>query len=219
MSSDRHVVITAAGIGSRLGMNMPKCLVPVAGRRIVDYQLDALSSFDDIRIVVGFQRAGVIEHVRRRRSDVIFVCNHSYADTTVLESLFLGARNLRSPFIVLDGDVIPEPHSFARFLKAAEETKLLTTFCRAVSTDPVYADIDFPPDGSTPILRSLQRSPVTPWEWPGISQFTPEMIECKSTFVYQQLQRFLPMPAVEVSCWEVDTPADLERAEKAIGRG
>lgn len=215
MSLDRHVVITAAGIGSRLGMNIPKCLVPVAGRSIIDYQLDALEGFEDIRIVVGFQRARVIEHVRKRRSDVIFVCNHSYASTTVLESVYLGARGLTQPFITLDGDVIPERQSFANFLEVAKSRVPLTAFCTATSTDPVYADIEYLGDGIA-MLKELSRQPTTQWEWPGISKFIPSMIESKSTFVYEQLRRFLPIQAVEVTCWEVDTPDDLDRAEEAL---
>lgn len=40
-----HAVILAAGAGTRLGLltdGRPKCLVPVEGRALVDYQLEAL---------------------------------------------------------------------------------------------------------------------------------------------------------------------------------
>src|SRR4051812_44980275 len=101
MSIIKHAVITAAGIGSRLGMNLPKCLVAVAGKSIIDYQLALLKEVEDIRIVVGFMQEQVIEHVKALRPDAIFVCNHQYASTTTLQSLFLGAKGLTEPFLAL----------------------------------------------------------------------------------------------------------------------
>ncbi len=216
MSSAKHAVITAAGLGSRLGMNLPKCLVPVAGQSIIARQLELLQDVEDVRIVVGFQRAEVIAHVKRLRSDVVFVCNHRYADTSVLHSLFLGSKGINEPFIVLDGDVIPERSSFESFKALCTGGRPLTAVCRANSTDPVYADVEATLKGDVASLRSLYREPTSVWEWPGISYLTPSMIEDKNTFVYQQVQRFLPMRAVELQCWEVDTPEDLARVERAF---
>lgn len=47
------VVVTAAGMGTRLGFNMPKALVPLAGRTLIEHALDGViaSSIAD-RIVV-----------------------------------------------------------------------------------------------------------------------------------------------------------------------
>lgn len=214
MPAPRHVVITAAGIGSRLGMNLPKCLVAVSGKCIIDYQLDLLSDVEDVRMVVGFKRDLVIEHVRRRRSNVTFVLNHAYASTTVLESLFLGARGLAEPFVALDGDVIPEPRSFRAFLDCCGRHVPLTSFCKAASSQPVYADIEV--DGDTTQLTALKRAPEGAWEWPGISYLHPRMVEPNSTFVYEMIVKHLPMPAVEVNCWEIDTPDDMQQAEVAL---
>ena len=219
MSPPQHAVITAAGLGSRLGMNVPKCLVPVAGKSIIDRQLELLRDVEDVRIVVGFQRAEVIAHVRRVRRDVIFVCNHGYANTTVLQSLFLGRQGIDGEFLALDGDVIPEASSFNKFLRCARDGEPMTAICKAVSTDPVYATVDpIGADGRT-TLRSLQREAGSRWEWPGISIMDPSMIQDRATFVYQQVQRFLPMPAFELNCWEVDTPEDLARVERAFRHG
>ena len=216
MPPPRHVVITAAGIGSRLGMNLPKCLVTVCGRCIIDYQLDLLADVEDVRIVVGFKRDLVIRHVRERRSDVTFVLNHAYASTTVLESLALGARGLREPFVALDGDVVPEPDSFRAFLRSCEQHVPLTSFCEAASSQPVYANID-DVDGESRLV-ALRREPESAWEWPGISYLHPIMIEARSTFVYEQIVNYLPVRAVKVRCWEIDTPDDMQQAELALAR-
>jgi choline kinase len=212
MPSVKHAVITAAGLGSRLGMNIPKCLVPVAGKPIVEYQLELLAEVEDIRVVIGFHREQVIEAVKKVRPDAIFVCNHEYATTTTLQSLFLGVQGLKNPFLVIDGDVIPEPRGFRDFLAACETTVPLTAIAPAVSTDPVYAVVDAA--GST--LTGLTRTPGSPWEWPGISYLYPYMIEDRKTFVYQQLQKYLPVPVLPFTCWEIDTPGDLARVSEQL---
>jgi choline kinase len=50
------VVILMAGIGSRLGSKLPKCLTPLkTGYTILDHQLENLTAFaGDIVAVVGF---------------------------------------------------------------------------------------------------------------------------------------------------------------------
>jgi choline kinase len=193
-------------------MNLPKCLVPVAGRRIIDYQLELLEEIEDVRIVIGFRRELVIQHVKTVRPDAIFVCNHQYATTANLQSLYLGAKGLEDPCLVIDGDVIPEPGSFRRFLAACEGDMPLVAITPASSTDAVYAMVD--PEER--LLRAFTRAPDSPWEWPGIAYLSPAMIEDHKTFVYQQLEKYLPMKVFPIECWEVDTPEDLVRASERL---
>jgi choline kinase len=207
MPAVKHAVITAAGVGSRLGMNMPKCLVEIGGKRIIDYQLELLRDVEDLRIVVGFRRDDVIRHVKTARPDALFVCNHQYATTTTLQSLYLGVNSLREPFLCIDGDVVPEPESFRRFLTACESSMPLTAISRAASTDAVYAVVD----PRVTVVKALVRAPESEWEWPGISYLDPSMVEDKKTFVYQQLEQWLPIPVTPLVCWEIDTPEDLAR--------
>jgi len=215
MSPVRHAVITAAGIGSRLGLNLPKCLVPVGGKRVIDYQLALLKDVEDLRIVVGFHRDLVIEHVKATRPDAIFVCNHQYANTTTLQSLYLGTKGLQLPFVSVDGDVIFQPESFRKFLQMCGETMPLTAISPAASTDAIYAEVDS--EGT--ILKGLTRVSGSPWEWPGLSYLCPSMIQDNPTFIYQQIEKFLPMKVCQIKCWEIDTPQDLVRADEAIRRG
>lgn len=214
MPSIKHVVITAAGIGSRLGMNLPKCLVPVGGKCIIDYQLALLEDIEDVRVVIGFRREQVIQHVKTLRPDAIFVCNHQYATTTTLQSLYLGVQGLKDPFLVIDGDVIPEAASFRKFVDACEGETPLTAIAPAASTDAVYAVVD----AEARVVKTLTRT-ESPWEWPGISYLPPAMIEYKKTFVYQQLEKHLPMAAFPLQCWEVDTPGDLARVSQQLTHG
>lgn len=216
MSIIKHAVITAAGLGSRLGMNLPKCLVPVADKRIIEYQLELLKEVEDIRIVVGFMKEEVIKHVKAIRPDAIFVLNHQYATTTTLQSLYLGARDLKQPFLVLDGDVIPEETSFKNFIAQCQNYVPLTTICASASTDAVFAITKKELEQDFYTINKFQREPATNWEWPGISYIHPDMLSDHQTFVYQQLEKYLPLNACVIKCWEVDTPEDLTRANHEL---
>ena len=57
------VVICAAGTGSRLGVGVPKCLVSIDGRSIIDRQLDLLEDVPEVRVTVGYREDLVVRHV------------------------------------------------------------------------------------------------------------------------------------------------------------
>jgi len=64
MSSVKSVVISCAGIGSRLGLGLTKALVQINGRSLISWQLELFKDVEDIRIVIGFQANDIIEEVR-----------------------------------------------------------------------------------------------------------------------------------------------------------
>ena len=81
MSTIKSVVISCAGIGSRLGLATTKALINIHGKTLIRWQLELLKDIEDIRIVVGFQANEVIKEVLSYRDDVVFVYNHNYFET------------------------------------------------------------------------------------------------------------------------------------------
>ena len=73
MQTAKSVVITCAGIGSRLGLGTTKALIDINGKTLIQWQLELFKDVEDIRIVVGFEANRVIEEVRKYRPDAIFV--------------------------------------------------------------------------------------------------------------------------------------------------
>lgn len=207
------VVIGAAGTGSRLGVGIPKCLVSVDGRSIIDHQLDLLAGLPDIRIVIGYREEQVVRHVISRRPDAIFVRNPAYSRTTTLHSTVLAVRHLGDhPFLALDGDLLLEPASFTAFLARCEEAgPPLLGICRAGTDEAVF--VSRQADGD---ISAFHRSPPSDFEWCGPAFLRAEHLEGSEGYVYEALERFLPLPAAEVIAREVDTPADLERARDAL---
>ena len=92
-NSGKSVVISCAGIGSRLGLGLTKALVQINGSSLISWQLKLFKEVEDLRLVIGFQATDVIEEVRKYRDDVIFCYNHRYFETKTGASYFLGARH------------------------------------------------------------------------------------------------------------------------------
>jgi choline kinase len=199
-------------------MNMPKCLVRVAGKPIIAWQLELLRPVPDVRIVVGFLEEAVIDCVRALRPDAIFVRNPHYASTSTLQSIALAARHLRRPFLILDGDLLLEPRSFHAFLDACRSGEPTLGVAPAHSEDAVYVTSGQGPDG-TLWVDGFQRWPPTALEWTGLACLDASSIESRNCYVYELLERRLPLRAQVVQALEVDTSRDLERAQRVLASG
>ena len=104
----RTAVILAAGRGSRLGPrgeDRPKCLVEVAGRSLLDWQLDALHAAGIERVVVvGGYRGDMLSGPFERLE------NPRWAETNMVASLACAAGELRcAPCVVAYADILYAP--------------------------------------------------------------------------------------------------------------
>ena len=104
----RQALILAAGTGSRLGLGLPKCLVEVGGRSLLDHQLDAIeqAGADRVTMVVGYEHQQV-EDAAGGRAEVVL--NERYADTNSLYSFWLASRAVEGDLLVLNSDVLFAP--------------------------------------------------------------------------------------------------------------
>jgi len=203
--SVNHVVISAAGIGSRLGLDMPKCLVKLGKERLIYYLLNILEDVQNVRIVVGFKEKEVIEYVKRIRRDVVFVRNPDYNKTTNSYSLYLGSHDLNEPFITIDGDMIIDQKNFDLFRNSVVPGKDLLGITKAKTEDAVFVKLD-----NKGCITEFSRDPISEYEWSGIACLSNIQIRKEGKYIYQEIEPFLPIPSVEIDCWEIDTPTDLD---------
>ncbi|MBR1792393.1 MAG: phosphocholine cytidylyltransferase family protein [Bacteroidales bacterium] len=104
-------VILAAGIGSRLRPitnDIPKCMVPVNGIRIIDKQLNNLVSngINDIYVITGYKSEVLSFYLQKHYPSVRIIENTLYLDTNNMYSLFL-AKNyvFGQDFLLMNADV------------------------------------------------------------------------------------------------------------------
>lgn len=99
------VIILAAGIGSRLGNPLPKCLTLLhAEYSILTHQIENLEDFEkQIMIVVGFKKELIMEH----KPDLIYIYNPHFDQTNTSKSLLTALDHTDNEDILwLNGDVV-----------------------------------------------------------------------------------------------------------------
>jgi|SRR5690554_477557 len=201
----KNAVICAAGLGSRLGLDTPKCLVKLGKHRLIYYLLDILKDVENVRIVVGFKEEEVIEYVKNIREDVVFVRNPDYSSTTNSYSLYLGSHDLNEPFVTIDGDMIIDEKNFKIFVDAIDVNEDLIAITKAKTEDAVFAKID-----ENDFITEFSREPISKYEWSGVAYFANFKMSKSGQYIYQEIEPNLPLKSVLMECWEIDTPGDLD---------
>ncbi|WP_445190988.1 phosphocholine cytidylyltransferase family protein [Sphingomonas sp. Tas61C01] len=106
-------IIIAAGQGSRLlplTLDMPKCLVRVGGRAIIDHQLDAAEAagITDAVVVGGYRIDQVGDHLARRAGKIAttLVFNPFWSISSSIGSVWAAHDHLRDAFMLMNGDTV-----------------------------------------------------------------------------------------------------------------
>ena len=101
-------IILAAGIGSRLRPltnNIPKCLVEVNNKSIIEYQIDAYleAKVEEIIIITGYLSKHLVEFIQKKykSENIKFIENKNYNDTNNMYSLYLAKDYLLDKNFIL----------------------------------------------------------------------------------------------------------------------
>ena len=124
------VIILAAGMGTRLGdltKDLPKCMVQVGDRPLLQYQLDILRQKELSIALVGGYKSELLAEFEEET-----VLNEEYDCTNMLWSFYLAIRDLDEEVIISYGDII--------YSKSILEKLLLSD-----SSVSVISDLDFMP--------------------------------------------------------------------------
>lgn len=127
MSQPQRAVILSAGQGSRLlpmTAQMPKCLLDLCGRSMLEWQLRGLSRMGvpEAVVVTGFHPELVEAELRRiapQNMRVRTLYNPFYKLADNLASCWMARAELTGPCLILNGDTLFEPEIAGRLLAAA----------------------------------------------------------------------------------------------------
>ena len=112
-------VILAAGIPKRMGMlgDLPACLLEVQGKKIIDYQIEALQEcgITEIIIVTGFAGEKIRQYLGTRAT---YIQNEEYAHTRSAYSLWLARDFCQEEFLYLNGDLVMEKEVVQRVVES-----------------------------------------------------------------------------------------------------
>lgn len=117
-------IILAAGEGKRLEPltnNIPKCMVKLFGRSLLDWQIITMKNcnIDDIVIVTGYRSNFIkIPNIRHYK-------NENYKNTNMVETLFCAKKELNDSVIISYGDIIFEKKVLQALLDSKEDISVI----------------------------------------------------------------------------------------------
>jgi choline kinase len=234
-------IILSAGQGKRLlplTAELPKCMIPIASRPLIDWQIDALLTcgVDDIQVVTGYAADRVEEHLAARwaKEPVQTIFNPFYLVSDNLATCWVVRAEMDADFLLLNGDTIFRPPLLQTLLAAEIRDITVTTDCKAVyDDDDMKVAVengrlrrigkDLPADvvGAESIGLLLFRN-----RGPALFRATVEAVMREPAglrrwylSVIDELARDLPVWTCSIAGhpWaEVDCPADLDVAARVV---
>lgn len=210
MKKDKTIIISCAGMGTRLGIGSTKALVDIAGKPLIIHQMELLREYDDIRIVVGYQAEKVIEIVKAYRADVMFCFNYDYETTGTAASLSKGLICARKFVVAFDGDLLVHPDDMETFLCQDEEC---IGGCIPTTDNPVLMTLD---TENRVVAFSRTEGSL---EWTGLAQLKSARLKPGSGHVYQMIEPIVPIKTLKIRTKEIDTMNDYENAIQWINNG
>ena len=232
-------VILSAGQGRRLlplTAKTPKCILPIHGRSLIEWQVDELTKcgIEQVTVVVGYE-ADQVEQLLLHRygpNRVRTVYNPAYAFTDNLVSCWMARSEIDKDFVLLNGDTLFEANILQRLLDApARPVTLVTDHKLSYDADDMKVKLDgerlvnigkdlaldtvngesigmllFRGEGPTLFRAAIEHALRKPL---ALKQWYLSVID--------EMAQSLPVWTCSVdglSWCEVDYPADLEQAEK-----
>jgi choline kinase len=234
-------VILSAGQGRRLlplTTDCPKCILPVQGQSLIEWQIDELAKcgIDKVTVVLGY-RADKVDQILRRRygpKRVRTIYNPAYAVSDNLVSCWVAHDEMDADFILLNGDTLFEAAVVQLLLEMQnhpvtvvvshkseyddDDMKVKLDGCRLVKIgkDLLPAQVDgesigmilFRDQGPMLFRNAIEKALRNP------SARTKWYLS-----VIDEMARTMPVWTCSIKGlqWcEVDYPADLKQAEKVV---
>jgi choline kinase len=238
-------IILSAGQGSRLlplTENMPKCLLGLGSRNMLEWQLRGLAAagVGEAVVVTGFRAELVeraLEQITPRHMRVRTLFNPFYKVADNLASCWMVRGELNGPSLILNGDTLFEPE-IARRLISAPTAPITVTIDRKSAYDADDMKVSTSGDRLTAIGKKLPLATVTGesigflrFEPAGAHAFineiertmrTPEGVGLWYLSAIHRLANSgtnVRVASIEGLQWgELDFPADLSRC-RAIAEG
>jgi len=101
------LIILASGSGKRLKnktKKIPKCLVEVNGKPIIEYMQKFINCFDKIFVIAGYKSDRIKKFFNNKKVKVIY--NNKYNSTNMVHSLFCASKYVKEDVVVSYSDII-----------------------------------------------------------------------------------------------------------------
>ncbi|MCC6644174.1 MAG: phosphocholine cytidylyltransferase family protein [Polyangiaceae bacterium] len=234
-----QAIVLAAGEGTRLRphtADLPKCLVQVGDRPLLERALTSIeqAGIGEAVLVTGYRADRIEEFLARRASRlrVRTVFNPDYATTNNAVSLWCARALMTETFVLLDGDLLFEPEVLRRTLVADGDAVIAVERRKTLGDEEMKVLLH--PDGTVAAVNKQVDPAAAVGEAIGIARFGVEtgrrlfaqlgaqVAEGRTDVFYEKAfeelmaagQGFRVADVSGLSCMEIDTPEDLDRARR-----
>ena len=123
-NNDMNAIILAAGKGERLRPltnKIPKCMVKLFNKTLLEYQIDVFKSckINDITVVTGYEADKI------KMEGVNFLHNQNYDTTNMVETLFCAKEKLTENVIISYGDIIFEKQVLQKLINSNWDSSVI----------------------------------------------------------------------------------------------
>ena len=93
---------------------IPKCLVPLRGKTILEWQIEVAQSIgiEDIIVITGFRSEAI------QIPGITKVHNPQYKNSNMVYSLFCAEPLMKPEFVISYGDIVYSPEILSRLIKS-----------------------------------------------------------------------------------------------------
>lgn len=226
-----RAVIFAAGCGRRSGLSMPKSMLEIRGRTLVERHLDALDGIP-VTLVIGYQQEKLRSLLGSR---VAYVENPRFERDGVIWSFAAGLEAVDDGDVIfMDADVVYPPALLHRLLRSRHDLAFAVDRRSIATSEEMMVTVR----GSR--VCGISRRPQLPCDWMGetvgftkvAARVVPALRAAVASAIadgengdyevaLDRLVREKAAGVVEVADlpWtEVDFPEDIERARELAAR-
>lgn len=199
------IVVYVAGMGTRLGMGVPKGLVTIGRKLLIDRQMQELQGLGHhVRVVVGYKAKEMKERLTYYPNVEVFE-NPNYATTNVADSIRIATKDLEEEVLVIAGDTV----FFEGEIRKVVEHRGWVVGVKKKTSDsnPVFVRVE-----KGEAVQFSRKSGTC--EWASVGKIHAQTFRRDCEYAYHAFEKHLPLPVVEIDVMEVDTQKDLEAVEK-----
>ena len=221
------IIILAAGLGKRLGKELPKPLVRLCdGKSILEHQVEnitEITSPENIILITGYKS----EMIQERFPQLKQIRNPRYDQTNTSKSLLQGLTDINEDLLFMNGDIVFDPDILRLILVDKSSNKICVN-----NFDVGEEEIKYNLDSENKI-KELSKSVADPLgEAVGINFIRSEDIdniresleECDDEDYFEKgieysIEKgliFCPLDIENKFCVEIDFEEDLQNANKYL---
>lgn len=236
-------IILAAGVSARLRPltdEMPKCLLKIGGKTILQRTLDNLLAYNlkDLIIVTGYLQDQIKNYVRRNypQFEVTYIFNDKYDSTNNIYSLWMTKEFVKSKEILLmDSDILFDKRILGLLIKSNHQNCLALRSDHQLSDEEIKVSLN--DDKSISEISKTVNLKKAVGESIGIEKFSAEftnklfdildkkiLVEKKWNIFYEAAfqeaiddgEKLFAVNIGSLKCIELDYAEDIERATREV---